>query len=199
MPEDRSLVEHLTIDLVAAYLDGDVGDEERAGVESHLASCDECRREIVEVSRALKAERRLKPWYLAGPVAAAAAVAAIMFLRPQALESPTEAVLRGTDSMTPLATTLGIEVVAPLDGSTLARDDVVFMWHSAALDASYRLTVTRRDGHVAWSATLSDTTAEVPTSEVLQPGQSYMWYVDALLPDGQSTTTGVKIFSTLPQ
>lgn len=193
------MAEHLSSDIVAGYLEGAISNEETARVEAHLATCDECRREVIEVSRDLKELKRFSPWYVAGPVTAAAAIAAILFLGPKISGPDSRPVLRGTDTEAQLATTPRFQVVAPVDGTALLGDEVVFVWRSAAPDASYRLTLTEADGQVVWSTTTSDTTVAVPTPETLLPDRIYFWYVDALLADGQSTTTGVKQFSTLRQ
>ena len=54
MSSDRSnppQTEHLTVEQVAAYVDGTLTVEQRAQVEVHLARCAGCRIEVIEVSR----------------------------------------------------------------------------------------------------------------------------------------------------
>jgi predicted anti-sigma-YlaC factor YlaD len=38
-------------ELMMASIDGEIGEEDRAALESHLAGCDECRREFEELAR----------------------------------------------------------------------------------------------------------------------------------------------------
>ena len=199
MLKGKSPARHLSAEIVAAYVDATLVDEERTRVEAHLAECSECRREVIEVSGAIHTRGRFRPWQVIAPVAAAAAVIAVVFLGPKILQSPPSPgpVLRGSDSISSQQARTGIEVISPAEGSSLSHADVQFVWRPPALDASYRFTVTAEDGEVIWSVATPDTAVAIPSSAAFQPGRTYFWYVDALLPDGRSTSTGVRQFSTV--
>lgn len=165
---------HLPPESLAGYLDEDLPAEEQSEVERHLASCAECREELAEVRRLEDGRRR--PWRLAFlPVAAAAALLAIMLPGPGAPPSDTRAGPAG-DS--------GLEIASP--------GPVTFAWRSAGPGASYTFTLQQADGRVAWSTTAPDTVAVLPDSLRLPPGITWYWVVDALLADGRSRSTGLQ-------
>lgn len=84
MPESNSTLEHLEAGTVASYLDGRLSPSVTAEVESHLAECPSCRREIVELEDVVRPRRRGRRVYLAG-LAAAAAAALLIVGFPRAL------------------------------------------------------------------------------------------------------------------
>jgi hypothetical protein len=53
-------------------------------------------------------------------------------------------------------------------------------------------------GGTVHSEASSDTALLLMDSGMLVPDQAYFWYVDALLADGSTATTGVQRFSTRP-
>jgi anti-sigma factor RsiW len=181
--------DHLTESVIAAYLDRRMGAEERRVVDSHLAGCDECRTEVVDVSRLVS--QRKRPWLVAAAgLGVAAAAVLVIALAPRGV-APGGPVLRnGAEGPAAIA------AVAPADSGLVAADSARFVWRSAGADATYRLTVTDVRGDPVWSATMGDTAVAVTAG--LMPMTSYYWYVDALLPDGRSVTTGVRTFRTGP-
>ncbi len=88
--------------------------------------------------------------------------------------------------------------VNPSSAQPVPADSVVFVWRRAGAEASYRLTVTDPAGGQMWTTATADTVAPLPASVRLARGQAYFWYVDALLPTGESATTGVQEFRTAP-
>ncbi len=191
---------HLTDLTLAAYLDRALAADERQRVQQHLASCDTCRREAIEIVDMLTppaAGRRWKTGALAG-LAAAAALAGILIFgsRPEEAIQPPGPVLRGAQ-----ASAEGVPkllILAPSDGATLEANGVSFTWRPAGKEASYRLTLAEASGDVLWRDSTSDTTLTLPSGTGLKRGALYYWYVDALLPDGGSATTGVHRFRTEP-
>ncbi len=178
---------HLETGEVASYLDRALAPDEQARVEAHLADCADCRRELIEVSRLRHARFRSR-WWVLGPALAAAA-AALFFVTRSPDTPATEPVLR--DGGEP-ALTIGL--VAPGD-SAVSPGSLTFTWRSAAPRASYRLTLSDERGDVVWSATSIDTTQRPPSRVSWRTGRTYFWYVDALLPDGRSVTSGVRRFT----
>jgi hypothetical protein len=53
------------------------------------------------------------------------------------------------------------------------------------------VTLQESDGRVAWSSTVTDTAVVLPDSVVVGPGRSWFWYVDAMLPDGRTRSSGI--------
>jgi anti-sigma factor RsiW len=203
MTVDPDTNSHLSVEELAAYVDGrlDTRDLERA--ESHLASCAECRAELVEI-RAIVAEgvakqapRPVLERYgrLAGVLTAAAAViivAAIAVGRmPRNAVDPERLRLDTRENRGAFA------LVSPSESTVPARGSV-FRWHSASTASTYRLTITDSAGTPVWSQTTGDTSVVLPDSVVLRTGARYRWYVDALGADGRSATTGVRSFTTRP-
>jgi len=175
---------HLGSGDVVAYLERTLPSADRERLESHLVGCAECRREIIEVSRIRRAARRRAGWWILAPTAAAAAVLAVVLIRPGA------PVFRdGGDEPA------GIVLVSPRDGAVVTATPVTFTWRSAGIGVSYRVMVTDTNGDSVWSFTGSDTTAGATAGLQLQRGAQYYWYVDGLLPDGRSITSGLHPFT----
>jgi hypothetical protein len=199
-PSLRGLVnatvqQHPGEDELSAYLDGGLGESDRARIEEHLAVCDDCREDVVEVSRLFQPRPNRRTWYVAAGLAAAA-LAGILLFTPLIRDSgPAGPVLRGPTMEAPAGAS-SVQVVEPRDGSTLPATEVRFTWQAAASGASYRLTLTDQTGDVVWSLSTADTAASLPPDAALGRDQMYFWYVDALLPDGASTTSGVHGFKT---
>ncbi len=186
---------HPEADELSAYLEGSLEETDRTRVEAHLAGCDDCRADVVEVWRLFQPQPRRRVWYVAAGLAAAG-LAGILLFAPSLNEStPAGPVLRGPTTDLPAAAS-AVQIVQPREGATLAADDVRFTWRAAAPGASYRVTVTDQTGDVVWSASTADTAASLPPDSVLSREQTYFWYVDALMPDGTSTTSGVHEFRT---
>jgi hypothetical protein len=90
--------------------------------------------------------------------------------------------------------TVTLEAISPLDGAVTAKDSVVFTWRSLGTEVSYRLTLTDERGDLIWSVGTTDTMVLLPSSAKLLSGRTNIWYVDALLADGRSATTGARRF-----
>jgi hypothetical protein len=192
---DITSQQHPDADELSAYVDGSLGEADRERVEAHLASCDDCRKDVVEVVRLFQFQPRRRVWYVAAGLAAAALAGLLLFAPASNESGPAGPVLRGPTMDVPAGTS-AVQIVQPGEGATLAADDVRFTWRAAAPGASYRVTVTDQNGDVVWSASTADTAASLPPDSVLSREQAYFWYVDALMPDGTSTSSGVHEFRT---
>jgi hypothetical protein len=188
---------------LAAFASGS-GVERRAEFVAHLAACARCRHAVVSLAGALgdpkvaaEVSRLVSPrlgrrvaWVAAGM--AAAALLLFVLLPSRDRTSTGGPSLRGGEG------TGTVAVVAPVEGEAVRAESVAFVWHRFASGVQYRLTVTDEKGDVAWSAPSSDTTLVPGAATHLQPGRTYFWYVDALLPDGRSATSGVRRLRTAP-
>jgi hypothetical protein len=185
---------HLGSEEVAAYLDNTLSDAECARVKAHLADCDTCREEVVSVSKLLERAPRTRRRVVALWSVLAAAALAFVFVKPFADSNlANRVVVRGPD--TPLASegVSGVSAIAPM-GAQTTSDKIQFVWHAPAAAATYRFTLTDDRGRKIWVESTSDTALVVPKQFPLIPKQTYNWFVDALLPDGSSTTTGITSF-----
>jgi predicted anti-sigma-YlaC factor YlaD len=190
---------HLDHDIVAAYLDGELGDEERISVESHLAECDVCCQEVVALDETLRTTPRARSIrrYATPALAAAAVLAAVLVARPWAERPPTPGVSDVIERAAPDVASTRMEAVSPGQGAVVEPDNIGLQWRSAGEGARYQITVATTEGDSVWVAMGTDTVATVP-AEALVRGIEYLWYVDALLPDGRTASTGVNHFQTGP-
>ena len=182
---------HLTPEMIAAYLEREVSGEGQQAVQQHLLTCKECRLDLAEASE-LGAVRRRVRWLAVGLPAAAAAVLAVVLLGPAMRDATDDTpVLRGAQAVG----TERFEAVSPINGTEMSRDSLVFHWRSEGTQAHYVMTLTDENGDVLWTTGTSDTTLGLPRDVGLVSGQTYFWYVDALLEGARSSTTGVQEFS----
>ena len=186
---------HLTPEQIAAYTAGALPDAEQTVVERHLLVCESCRDEVVDAGRF---PRRWPFRFRYSVVLPAAAVAVLLigvvttFGGTDGAPVPAERVLRNATAEG-LAT---FDVIEPGDGAIVPTIGVVFRWHSEEPEPHYRIHVLNRLGELVWETASSDTSIQLPADIVLEPGESYFWYVDALLRGVRSSTTGVREFST---
>jgi hypothetical protein len=189
MTRDDDGEDHLADGVIAAYVDRRLGSEERGAVASHLAECDACRAEVVEVARLVRGRRQ--PWILATAGLGVAAAVLVITLVPRGGQPPDGPVLRnGPDGAATIV------AISPADSLPLLPDSVRFVWRAAGMGASYRVTVMDVRGDVVWAGNTADTA--VTGDARFARGTAYFWYVDALLPDGRTATTGVRTFRTGP-
>lgn len=185
---------HLGSEEVAAYLDNTLSETECARVKAHIADCDLCRQEVVSVSKLLDGAPRSKRRVIAfSSVAVAAALTFLLLRSPTDSSFTPKQAIRGRD--TPLASdeVSSVRAIAP-SGSEVAGDEILFVWHRPAPGATYRFTLTDERGEKIWVGSTTDTALVLPKQFALVPKQTYNWFVDALLPDGSSATTGITSF-----
>lgn len=183
---------HLTDQEVARFAEGELSAEERASVETHLADCEPCRREVTEVSLFLGRDRAGRRRWLGGTAVAATAAAVLLVVAwPTGTSDPGGPVLRGPGAHDALPT---ITALAPVEDTPVSRDSLIFVWKSVDPEAYYRVTVATEEGATVWRGETSDTSLTVAAAPGLEPGGTYYWFVDALLPDGRESTTGVRSF-----
>lgn len=187
---------HLSDVELAAFMDGTLAGDERAGAASHLAVCSVCRGELVATSGLVerlpaggpRSPRRL--WAYGG-VAAAAAILAISILpRTEYLDRASADLERR-----PAERVARIAAVAPAEGVEVEPRALTFSWQGES-GASYRITVTDASGRTVWSVTTTETAAAMPGDVTLAPAERFYWYVDGLLADGTSLSSGQRSFTT---
>jgi hypothetical protein len=190
--------EHLDADLVAAYLDGDLPDGERESVQAHLSECDECCDELTAIDDTLRSTRggRSLRRYAVPAVAAAAVLVAVFVARPWLEEPSTQGLEPGVIERTsPDIVSTRIESLSPVQGAVVDLEDLRLQWRSAGEGARYQITVTTTQGDSVWVSVVPDTVAPVPIG-LVEPDREYLWYVDALLPNGGTASTGISHFRT---
>ena len=87
----------------------------------------------------------------------------------------TEDAMRGTESP--------VQLVAPR-GQVTPSPGTRFTWHAVRSVRRYTLVLVDRSGKELFASSVGDTTLTLPASVVLQPGERYLWWVQAELVDG---------------
>jgi anti-sigma factor RsiW len=181
---------HVSPEALAGYLDADLSSEERTQVELHLASCDECRAQLADIHRLQRVRLRRK-WVPFLVPAAAAAMLVVAIALPREDTKPSD-IRSGPVAEEQLV------VVSPVPSTKIAPGSINFVWRSAGPGASYTITLQEPDGRPVWTAATADTVAALPDSITLAEGRLWFWFVDALLPNGRSLSTGVQRLTRRP-
>jgi hypothetical protein len=187
-------VEHLDPDLVASYLENTCDGEERARVEAHLAECSDCSREIAALDETIRTLPGLGRGRMAIPLVAlgvAAAIAGLIVLRPSDVPEEIPAGPPIVQRSQPEERS-SIEILAPATGAVVDAGEVILRWAPIEPDARYLVTVTSSDGDSVWALMTADSAAAIPVA--LDAGGEYLWYVDALLPNGGTASSGIHHF-----
>jgi hypothetical protein len=193
---------HISASELAGFLDGDLVSAERARVEAHLEGCADCRAEQVEMRRitngfgkhgSSRGSAGLRRWWI--PAIAAAGLATLILVSRSTTPAHREPVRSGA----PVGDGEGrarIEVVAPAENATIARDRMTFTWRRAVADA-YHISLLNESGEPVWSNETSDTSVALPSSVSLRSGQAYFWRVEAIA-NGITASTGVHRLRVAP-
>jgi hypothetical protein len=202
MPGDNiPMPPHLEPHALAAYLDDELAQAERAQVEAHLAECDACRAEAAAVVRVVSDLSRpgLRRPSLIVPVLVSAAAAAIFLIVRSSGDAPrtTDQALRGEGVEAGREGMPVIEIISPPDRA-VTPDSILFVWRSAGPDALYHLVLGDALGDVVWQQETRDTVLRLPAGLGLDRGRDYSWHVDALLDGGRSAASRVHRFRTPP-
>ena len=187
--------EHPSAEDLAAYLSGSLPTAEGLRLETHLSDCWTCRQEVIGGRRLLRSHRPDRRWLLVP--AAAAAILALLLLRPGPTRPAGEQTLRA-DGNQAQESPRTLAVISPAEGDTAEVGGPSFVWHPAPGEPLYRLTIADRTGRTLWTGDTSDTTLMPPQALRLDRGSKYFWYVDALDVEGRSVTTGTRSFHSAP-
>lgn len=158
---------------IAGFVDRSLDAAARARVEAHLADCEECRREVLDVdhiSRSAPSARRAVLIPIGAAVAAAAAL--LLVLWPAGGPEPGDDAHREPA----VTTTVAPRAVAPL-GSIAKLDSI--RWSSVPGAERYSVSVFDANGTVLWQSIAADTVIGVPADVPLAPGDRYFWSVRA--------------------
>lgn len=179
---------HLEPAQVASYVDGTIQPSVRAAVQRHLATCEDCRAELVEVSRIMRsfpaARRARRHVWL--PAAAAAAVVLVLAW-PRAANTPVGTVHR-EEAVT---TTVAPRPVTPI-GAVASVSELV--WSSVPYADRYHVRMFDGNGTVIWERETADTVATLPTSVSPRAEVSYFWKVEALTGFDRRAASGLVEF-----
>jgi hypothetical protein len=190
MPSSNSSGEHLSAELIAAYIDRTLAPVQQDEVEGHLTWCGDCRLAAVEAAEFVTGRRKRRYAFAGAATAAAAAAAvALLMVSPLTQTGPREPLLRSTGAGG--TDVPAIPVVSPEDGDSAGAEGLSFVWRSMGSDMHYRFSLSTADGTELWGDAVTDTFLTVPADVVLVPGETYVWFVDALLPDGRAASTGL--------
>jgi anti-sigma factor RsiW len=163
--------DHLDAATLARYIDGAADAKDRAGAESHLAECAECREEMAAVRRILQssARRRWVPG-VSMAMAAAAVMLIVVSANDHRLAGP------ATTRDPALTPALAPRLLAPL--GTVARADSL-QWTSVTNAHRYQVTVFSGTGTPVWQMISTDTAVALPDSLRLVPNTQYYWRLKA--------------------
>lgn len=175
---------HLAFDDIAAYAEGSADAIDRELVESHIAHCPRCRREVRDLAAFARPRRR---WLLA-----AAAMIALVILggvlvatrrsEPRTLVIPRQALVLRQSALALRGATRGqsLEPLSPV-GRIVVNDRPAFEW-STIPNARYRVEIfDERFRPVAASEVVS-APRWTPSSQ-LPRGGTYLWQVTAYVDD----------------
>lgn len=198
LTDEPMITDHLPPEALAAYLAEGARAPGFDRVQAHLADCPECREEASAVSRILRADGRShqvrRVMMGVGSVAAVLAIG-IWFAAPRPPSN--ENVTRGTEPRLPSGEP-DVTAIAPLGEVAPVAGQVSFSWHVMPDAVEYRLTLSDAGGGPIWKKATTDTVLVLPLEVSLARGTTYYWYVDALLSDGRSLTTGAREFRLGP-
>ena len=181
---------------LAAYLDGGLSGAERVELEEHLSVCSACCHELIEVQRLRRQPVHRRPAWLAGTAAAAAVVVALLVGQPWAVLQEPGAGESASIERSSTVERPSVEAVTPTEGAVVSRAAIALVWRPAGSGSPlYEVSVTTVAGDSVWATSTRDTVQVLP-ADLLEPDQTYLWYVDALLRDGRPATTGVRHFRT---
>lgn len=85
-------------------------------------------------------------------------------------------------------------LVTPRDGATLGAA-YRFTWRRAGQPAVYHFFLYEVNRTPVWSSLVKDTSLIVPSSVRLQRGLTYLWRVEAILPDEKTIHSELRAFT----
>ena len=185
--------QHLETPEIAAYVDGAISGDRYAAIQTHLATCAECRAEVFDVSRIVRsspsAHSATRPWARRIWISMAAAAAVVVLLaKPWAPSHETAPVHRGETQAA--AAPRALAPTGQVEGVT------TFVWSSVPQTGNYHVRLFDSQGTVLWETSTADTLAKLPRSVLLRPGRSYYWKVVARTGFDRETASELTEFFT---
>ena len=189
-------------DTVAALAEGALGGVHRPAALAHVAECERCRRAVASVARALadpelateiRVLEKGTPMRRFLPVAlgVGTAAAVLLLLIPPSLED-----FRSPHRASPITAAPAPQAVSPV--GPVSRADQL-RWTSVAGADRYRVTLFDIDGSVVYSTELTETSATLPPSLILEAGRTYAWRVEARLGFDRWAGSELIEFSVVPR
>jgi hypothetical protein len=86
-------------------------------------------------------------------------------------------------------------LVSPRDGTTIASVHTRFRWQRNAQSTAYSFFLYEVNRTLVWSALVRDTSLAIPQSVQLQRGRTYLWRVEAILPDETTVRSELHAFT----
>ena len=83
---------------------------------------------------------------------------------------------------------VALQLISPV-GTWLLENRPAFRWQPIAGVPSYRFQLTDNTGRMLYETRTSEQSATLPETVMLEPGQTYAWQVDVILPDGRVAET----------
>jgi len=196
---DGNGTDHLSSQELAAHLDGTLAPDAARRVRAHLADCAECRMEASAVAGLLDEPPARGRWLWPGVAGlVAAGIAGILLLGPTLRGgSPTGDSLRAPGAAAQREAIAMIGVISP-DTVAEAEPGIEFRWESLGEGALYRITLTDAGGDPVWTTETYETALALPSDVPLERGATYLWYVDAILEDARTATTGIRRLTVGP-
>lgn len=163
---------HLTPEQSAGYLDGVLTAGERATVEAHLASCLECRDEVIAIQPLVRSHSPRHLILRATIAVGAAAAAVVLLVQPGPVPGPRPSPHRDPpqDAST---------VVVPRAPLGPTSRPLTVAWSPLNHAKRYRVLVFDAEGTILYRAEATDSALALPDSLGLSPSQSYFWKVEA--------------------
>ena len=197
LSDESMTADHLSAEDLAAYLSR--GRHARAfqRVQAHLADCTLCRQEAAHIARVVRAEARgrMLRWTSVGGAAAAAVLLFAVWAGGHR-RAPDTGITRGPAGSPVEAA--AVAPLAPLGEVSPSASKLAFAWRPVAGAVEYRLTLSNVTGGTLWRRATTDTALVLPLQVSLARGVSYYWYVDALVANGGSVTSGAREFHLRP-
>jgi hypothetical protein len=163
---------HLDPVEIAAFIDRVIDGDARRRVEAHLASCADCRAELMDATRVVATlpSRRARAMWIPGAAAAAAAAIVILAVWPRDVRDSE------VHREAPVTTTVaprGLSPVGAVDSAPTLR------WSSVPHTDRYQVRVFGTDGAVLWERETTDTSVAMPDSIGVRSSHTYHWKVEA--------------------
>jgi len=204
-------------DLLVAFVQARLAEEDRARLELHLADCAFCRSQVGFLAReaelgplpavpthllaAASGERsvadfRFRRFRLAPLALGAAALGAMLVLLPMRDRAPAPA----GETRAPAAAVSGApELLRPREGESVPRTNLLLLWRASPAALGYRIELVDAEGDRVWSGRSEATRLKLPTRVALEPGRAYYVWISAELPSGGLVRSPAVGFRAAPE
>lgn len=88
-----------------------------------------------------------------------------------------------------------VMLVVPRDGATLASLRSRFRWQKLPTATAYHFYLYEVNRTTVWSALVKDTSLVIPAAVNVPGGETYLWRVEAIMPDETTVDSEVHAFT----